>query len=157
MAERLDDLTPEMRAAIGQPGPPVLHEVTTLGIRTFARAVGYTNPVYFDREAAQARGYPDLVAPPGYYGMPVYDPNSSMERWPSFESPFTRLLNGGTEDEPIERIFAGDELDAVTTIVGLRLADTRMGQTLVRTTESVFTRRADGLVVARYRLTMLMY
>ena len=48
----LPDLTPEMKAAIGKPGAPTTYEVTTLGIRTFARAVGYKNPLYFDAAAS---------------------------------------------------------------------------------------------------------
>lgn len=33
-------------------------------IRYFATAIGATNPVYTDREAARAAGHPDIVAPP---------------------------------------------------------------------------------------------
>src|SRR6478672_12988368 len=32
-------------------------------IREFARAIGDDNPLYRDRDAARAAGYPDLVAP----------------------------------------------------------------------------------------------
>ncbi len=157
MAEELADLTPEMKAVIGQPGPTVRYEVTTLGIRTFARSVGYKNPLYLDREAARAKGFPDLVSPPGYYGIPVYDPNRPPERGPSFENPFDRRLNGGTEVEPIERVFAGDDLDAVTTIISLDLRQSRLGQMLVSVSETVYTRVSDGKVVAKTRGTGLSY
>lgn len=157
MAEELTDLTPEMKAVLGKPGPAVRYEVTTLGIRTFARAVGYTNPLYLDREAARAKGFPDLVSPPGYYGIPVFNPGHEEDRRPTFPNPFERRLNGGTEVEPIERVFAGDDLDAVTTIISLDLRQSRLGQMLVGVAETVYTRVSDGKVVAKTRGTSLSY
>lgn len=38
--------------------------VTADDIRDFARAVGDLNPLYLDRQAARAAGYPDVIAPP---------------------------------------------------------------------------------------------
>lgn len=42
------------------------HEVTRDRIVAFARAVGETNPVYTDDEAARQAGYPSIVAPPTF-------------------------------------------------------------------------------------------
>ena len=154
----LDDLTPEMKAAIGREGPPVTYEVTTLGIRTFARAVGYTNPVYFDAATARAKGHRDLLAPPGYYGMPVYQPNApAAAAVEGFDSVFTRRLNGGTEVEPEEDVYAGDVLEARTRVTDLSLRPSRLGQMLVRVSETVFTRISDGVVVGRTRAVGLRY
>ena len=156
--DTLTELTDEMKAAIGQSSAPVTYEVTTLGIRTFARAVGYTNPVYFDEEAAKAKGHRTLPAPPGYLGMPVYNPHATVDRGPSFDSPFKRNLNGGTAIEPVSQVYAGDELEAVTTLANLELVSSRqMGQLLIRTSETVYTRKSDGEVVARTRGTGLSY
>ncbi|MGE3855417.1 MAG: MaoC family dehydratase N-terminal domain-containing protein [Dehalococcoidia bacterium] len=154
----LEDLTPEMKAAIGRESAPVVHEVTTLGIRTFARAVGYTNPVYYDIDAAKAKGHRDLLSPPGYYGMPVYHPGAATG---GEEDPgaglFTRRLNGGTEVEPVQDVYAGDVLDAVTRVTELQLRQSRLGQMLVRVAETVYTRQSDGVVVGRIRNTGLRY
>jgi acyl dehydratase len=38
-------------------------------IREFAAAIGATNPVYRDRNAAQALGHPDAIAPPTFPGV----------------------------------------------------------------------------------------
>ena len=38
--------------------------VTTDDIRDFAQALGDLNPLYLDRRAARAAGYPDVIAPP---------------------------------------------------------------------------------------------
>ena len=36
-----------------------------------AKAIGETNPIYFDLEAARAAGHPDLLAPPSYLGNAI--------------------------------------------------------------------------------------
>lgn len=38
--------------------------VTAEDIRDFAQALGDSNPLYLDRQAARAAGYPDIIAPP---------------------------------------------------------------------------------------------
>ncbi len=158
LADEVMELTPEMKAAIGKGGEPTTYEVTTLGIRTFARAVGYKNPIYFDDEEAKKKGHPALVAPPGYFGMPVFNPFKQSNRRPDFESPFKRNLNGGTAVEPLERVYAGDILEAVTTLTNLEIVPSRAyGQMMIRTSETVYTRKSDGKVVAKTRGTGLSY
>jgi acyl dehydratase len=159
LADEVMELTPEMKAAIGKSGDPTTYEVTTLGIRTFARAVGYKNPIYFDDEDAKKKGHPALVAPPGYLGMPVFNPlKQSAGRRQDFESPFKRNLNGGTAVEPLARVYAGDVLEAVTTLTNLEILPSRAyGQMMVRTSETVYTRKSDGTVVAKTRGTGLSY
>ncbi|MPZ59820.1 MAG: hypothetical protein GEU93_00715 [Propionibacteriales bacterium] len=47
---------------------PVHYVAVTAGdIRRFAYATGETDPIHFDREAARAAGFPDVVAPPMFY------------------------------------------------------------------------------------------
>jgi hypothetical protein len=158
LADEVMELTPEMKAAIGKGGDPTTYEVTTLGIRTFARAVGYKNPIYFDAEEAKKQGHPGLVAPPGYFGMPVFNPFAPASRRVEFESPFTRNLNGGTAVEPLERIYAGDILEAVTSLTNLQIVPSRAyGQMMIRNSQTVYTRKSDGKVVAKTRGTSLSY
>ncbi len=150
-------LTDEMKAAIGKSGEPTQLDVTTTGIRIFARAVGYTNPLYFDEEYAQSKGYKSVVAPPGYFGTPVWDPRKSgAGPRRLFESPFKRNLNGGTEVWPMEKIVAGDRLTSVTTLVNLEGAAGRLGPMLIQTSETVYTNQ-DGVVVGKTRGTGISY
>lgn len=157
MSEELTELSDEMKAAIGASSPPVTYEVSAQGIRTFARAVGYTNPIYYDEEAARGQGHRALPAPPGFYGMPIYNPHAQAIRGPRFRSPFQRALNGGTEVEPLARVYAGDVLEAVTTLTNLELRRGRLGQMLIRTSETVYTRPSDGVVVGKTRGTGISY
>ena len=158
MAEELEDLTDEMKAAVGQETGWSTYEVTTQGIRTFARSVGYKDEKYFDVAAAQSAGYDGLPAPPGFLGMPIFDPNASDgARRQLFENPFERRLNGGTEVEPIEQVYGGDVLDAVSRITTLELTQSRLGKMLIQNSETVYTRQSDGKIVAKTRGTGLSY
>ncbi len=159
MPEELADLTDEMKASIGKSGPAGTLEVTTTGIRMFARAVGYTNPIYYDEEYAKSKGHRALPAPPGYHGTPIYDPSATLTAGPrqEYEMPFTRILNGGSEVEEIETIYAGDVLESVTTLADLQLRRGRVGQMLIRSSETVYTRKSDGAPVAKTRGTLISY
>ena len=60
--------------AIGKTYEPTLYAVGREKIREYARAVGETNPLYLDVEAARAAGYADVVAPPMFavvYSAPL--------------------------------------------------------------------------------------
>lgn len=150
-------LTDEMKAAIGKSGDPSAYEVTSQGIRLFARAVGYRNPLYFDEEYAKSKGHPTIIAPPGYFGVQVWDPRrGSAGPRRMYESPFSRNLNGGTEVEPIQHVYAGDRLTAVSTLANLEGAVGRLGPMLIQTTETVYTNQ-NGVVVAKTRGTGLSY
>ena len=158
MADELEDLTDDMKAAVGQETGRSTYEVTTQGIRTFARSVGYTDPKYFDEAAAKAAGYDGgLPAPPGFLGMPIFNPNAEGGRGELFENPFQRRLNGGTEVEPIEQAYGGDILEAVSRITSLELTQSRLGKMLIQNSETVYTRESDGKIVAKTRGTGLSY
>jgi acyl dehydratase len=109
---------PVSRAAVGKTFPPVTYAVGREKIREYALAVGETNPLHLDPEAARAAGYPDVVAPPMFavvYSAPalgpaLFDPEVGMD--------FARMVHGGQEFRWGRPVVAGDE---VTTTV--RVAD----------------------------------
>ena len=68
-------VTDGMRAMVGVEGPPMTLEVEKTNCRMFARSVGYRDPIFYDEAAAKARGYRSIVAPPGFMGTPVFNPN----------------------------------------------------------------------------------
>ena len=68
---------PINKDALGKEWQPVTYEVGLEKIREYARAVGETNPVNLEREAALAAGYRDVVAPPMFcvvYSAPAMGP-----------------------------------------------------------------------------------
>lgn len=150
MAE-LELITDDMRAIVGQKRPPVTYEVDRTMVRLFARSVGYTDPVYYDLEAARSAGYRDLPCPPGYLGTPVFRPQSID---PEIEAvlalrpsrPLTRQLNGGTEFEYFDDICAGDVLTASSSIADLAERTASLGPMLIVTSKTEFTNAAGKLV-----------
>ena len=102
-------------AAVGKTYPPHRYEVGLEKIREYANAVGETNQVHFDREAARAAGFRDVVAPPmfavvysaGSVGPPIFDPEVGID--------FMRMVHGGQEFVWSEPVCAGDVITTETT------------------------------------------
>jgi acyl dehydratase len=102
--------------AVGKSYPPTLYAVGREKIREYARAVGETNPLHSDLEAARAAGYHDLVAPPMFavvYGLPavgpaLFDPEVGVD--------FAMLVHGAQEFVWGPLVVAGDEVATVVTV-----------------------------------------
>lgn len=151
-------ITDELRAAIGKESPPVTYEVDNLGCRQFARAVGYSDPVYYDEEYAKSQGFRGIVAPVGFLGHPVYNP-AKPARGPEITGlniPLKRILNGGTDVEYFDTICSGDVLTATMKISDIQEREGRMGPMLIVSTENTFKNR-DGETVAIMRGTVIRY
>src|SRR5579884_4416976 len=134
MAEQQSVITQEMRDQIGKEGPPSTLEVDKTAVRMFARAVGHTDPVFYDEAEAKRRGYRSLLAPPHYLGTPVFnpaesDPTSGVPRQARrrFQSKVSRNLNGGTEIEYFGDICAGDVLNARAKLISATERSGSMG------------------------------
>lgn len=163
MAEKIE-ITPEMRAVIGVESPPWAYEVTTTGVRAFARGVGYTDPVYYDEAEAKKRGYRSLPAPATWFGTPVFIPGKSNDTFsgPNNEGPglkhgLRNVLDGGAEIEYEGDICAGDTLTVTIRIADLAVRESKTtGQMLIVTRETTCTNQ-HGQVVARQRSQALFY
>ena len=151
-------ITDAMRAEIGKESEPVPFEVDTSACRMFARAVGYTDPLFFDEEYARSKGYRSTPAPVGFLGHPVYNPSAPQRLGGYFrtDSPFKRILNGGTDIEYLETVCSGDLLSATSKLVDLSERAGRLGPMLVTVTETIY-RNAQGKVVAVARGTGIQY
>ena len=79
-------------------------------VREYAHAVGETEPLYLDVEAARAAGYADVVAPPMFAA--VY---SAPAIWPALMDPevgidYARMVHGAQEFTWHAPVVAGDEI-----------------------------------------------
>jgi acyl dehydratase len=110
--------------AVGKTYPPTLYAVGREKIKEYARAVGETDPLYLDHEAARAAGYKDVVAPPMFavvycgpaIGPAYFDPELGID--------FSRLVHGGQEFKWGPLVVAGDE---VATVVSVKSIEHRAG------------------------------
>ena len=159
-------ITEEMRAKIGLEAAPLTYEVTSTSVRMFARAVGYADPVFYDRAVAQSQGYRDLPAPPGYLGTPVFDPERSdpvssgrRDAGARVPSPHQFVLNGGTDLEFFDAgLCAGDVLTAVSKLESLaeRYSTALGSPILIQTISTTYTNQ-EGRLVAIGRGTTISY
>lgn len=103
-------------SANGKSFPAVNYAVGREKIREFAAAVGETNPLYFDVDAAREAGHADVVAPPMFavvyswraMGQAVFDPEVAIN--------FAMLVHGGQEFRWGPLVIAGDEIDTSVTV-----------------------------------------
>jgi hypothetical protein len=150
-------LTPELLALVGRSWPAVTYEVEAAGIRMWARAVGFDDPVYYDEGVAHERGFERIPAPPGYVGAPVLGIGDPEPGPPirGLHPDVQRSLNGGTEFDYRDPILAGDKLIATTTIAAIRERQGSIGQMLLFFRETHYERAGD--VVAIMRQTVINY
>ncbi|HWF33770.1 MAG TPA: MaoC family dehydratase N-terminal domain-containing protein [Solirubrobacteraceae bacterium] len=102
--------------AVGKVYPPLVYAVGREKIREFAAAVGETNPLHCDVEAARAAGYDDVVAPPMfavvYAGASLtpalFDPEVGIA--------FAMMVHGGQEFRWGRLVVAGDEITTTTSV-----------------------------------------
>jgi len=151
-------ITDEMRAAIGKESKPATLEVDKTAVRMFARAVGYTDLIYYDEEYAKSKGYRSLPAPMGFLGHPIFRPDPSFRPTyvAPFETPFKRVLNGGTDIEYYEPICAGDVLTSTSKIADIVERTGATGTMLFIINETT-CKNQEGRVVARFRGTLIHY
>jgi len=102
--------------AVGKTYAPVTYAVGREKIREYAAAVGETNPLHHDLEAARGAGYADLVAPPMFVvvyagrsvGPAVLDPEVGVN--------LMLMVHGSQEFRWGPVVVAGDEITTVTTV-----------------------------------------
>jgi acyl dehydratase len=111
--------------AIGKIYEPVVYAVGREKVREYAGAVGETDPLYFDVEAARAAGYADLVAPPMFavvysasaVGPPIFDPEIELN--------FPMMVHGAQEFAWGPLVVAGDEITTTASVKDISEADGR--------------------------------
>jgi acyl dehydratase len=103
-------------SAIGKQYPPVTYAVGREKVKEYSHAVGETNPLHLDVEAARAAGYRDVVAPPMFasvycmqaVGPALFDPEVGID--------FARMVHSGQEFTWGPLVVAGDEITTKLTV-----------------------------------------
>jgi acyl dehydratase len=116
---------PVKTEAVGKSYPPVVYAVGREKVKEYANAVGETNPLHLDPEAARAAGYADVVAPPMFavvYSAPAMGP-AILD--PDVGINFATMVHGGQEFVWERPVVAGDE---ITTTVSVKDISERDGK-----------------------------
>jgi acyl dehydratase len=103
----------------GKKHPPFEYEVGREKIREYAWAVGETNQVHFEPDAARAAGFGNVVAPPMFcvvysaraMGPAILDPELGIN--------LALMVHGSQEFEWGEPVVAGDTITTSVTIKDL--------------------------------------
>ena len=110
--------------AVGKTWGPTVYAVGREKIKEYARAVGETNPLHLDHEAARAAGYDDVVAPPMFAVVYCNQAVAPAYFDPELGIDFSRLVHGGQEFKWGPVVVAGDE---ITTTVSVKSVEHRAG------------------------------
>ncbi len=102
--------------AIGKSYEPTTYAVGREKIREYAFAVGETDPLHLDVEAARGAGFADVVAPPMFavvysqraVAPALFDPEVGID--------FAMMVHGGQEFTWGPLVVAGDEITTTASV-----------------------------------------
>jgi len=134
------------RSVIGVDVEVGTHEVSREQMIAYAKAVGETDPLYLDEEAAKAGPYGIIIAPPLFYNMlslqPGLDPKVKFG---------TSGFDAGQHAEFFEPMRAGDTISAKTQVADVYAKTGRTGTMVftVRRTTYINQKGEKTVVVDR--------
>lgn len=112
------------RSALGKSTKDVTVEAEAGRIAFFADVIGETDPIHFDRSAARAAGYPDLVAPATFAAVldleagRILRSSGAKDALQLINCDFKKLLHTEERLDFGDLIFAGDSVGVRTSVVG---------------------------------------
>lgn len=100
--------------------PSEPYEVSRVKIAEFATAIGDSSPLCRDRAAAQAAGYPDVVAPPTFAIVITAANSARLIADPDLGVNYAMVVHGEQSFAYDRPLRAGDVVVAQTTIESIR-------------------------------------
>ena len=107
-------VNPDFAGRVYPPSPA--YEVGREKIREFADAINSQDPVHRDPEAARAKGYPDVIAPPTLAVIIAQRCESQFVTDPAAGIDYARVVHGEERFVHHRPIVAGDLLVATLTV-----------------------------------------
>ena len=144
-------ITDEMRVAINVESEPFVNAVEMGAIAKFARAIGDSNPLFTDEEAARNSRYGGVIAPPTFLRSLRSGPLKAQ-----VSSPYSANLDGGSEWEYFEPVRAGDQITVTTYVSDMFERQGRLGNMLFIVRETKYVNQFDR-TVALQRSTGISY
>lgn len=135
----LDDIRSQSGVAVTRN----LGTVTAVLIRRYARAIGESDPLYYDADFARGRGHADVVAPPNLVtAVSVWDEGDATDDLRADGTPAEihlhglptsgiRVMGGGEDMEFHAPVTAGTTLIERSTLVDAELREGRSGPLIV--------------------------
>lgn len=146
----VDDLAVDTKF-IGKEYPPFVYEVGREKIKEFAKAIGETNPLYLDEEAAKKGPHGDIVAPPTFASLYAGGPVGEMLYDKELALNLMMLVHGEQDFEFFEVARAGDTM---TTKCRISEISEKSGKSFV--TAETMTTNQNGRPVVKARWTFVI-
>jgi acyl dehydratase len=102
---------------VGKVYSPFTVDVEKGRLRLFAKAIGETNPIYFDEDTARKAGYSSLPAPPTFGFSIAMDAEQPFMILEDLGVDKTRSMHGEQVFDYVEPICAGDTITGVQRVV----------------------------------------
>jgi acyl dehydratase len=141
-------INPEYAGRTFEPSEP--YEVSRVKIAEFATAIGDACPLCRDRAAAQAAGYPDVIAPPTFAILVTSADTARLIADPDLGVNYAMVVHGEQSFTHSRPLHAGDVVVAQSTIESIK--QIRTMTTMATVTE---IRTADGEHVCTARSTLV--
>jgi acyl dehydratase len=126
------------------------YEVSRVKIAEFADAIGEPSALCRDRAAAQAAGYPDVIAPPTFAIVVSAAGSAKVTHDPGLGVNYAMVVHGEQNFEHARPLHAGDVVVTQSTIESIRSAG---GLTMMTTVTQI--RTVDGEQVCTARSTLV--
>lgn len=126
--------------------PSEPYAVTAAQIAAFAAAIGATDPVHSDAQAARAAGHRDVIAPPSMAVMWGQRGDRQYIQDPEAGIDYSRLVHGEQSFVHHRPITAGDHIVATVTIESIKSAG---GHSMVSTRAELATAAGEALTTCR--------
>jgi len=107
------------RRHIGYASPPFTTEVERGRLRFFAKAIGETDPVYFDEAAARAAGHRSLPVPPSFFFCLEMDRPEPYGWFDELGIELPKVLHGEQRFVYHRPAYAGDRLRFESRVVDI--------------------------------------
>ena len=137
------------RSVVGVDVEVGTHHVSKEQMIAYAKAVGETNPLYLDEEAANAGPYGTIIAPPLFYNMlnlqPGLDPKVKFG---------TSGFDAGQHAEFLEPIRAGDTISAKTQVADVYAKTGRTGTMVFTVRRTTYTNQKGEKTVVVDRISV---
>jgi len=128
------------------------YEVERCKIKELCKAVGDSNPIFFDKEEAKKNGYKDIPAPltfgtvMNFWGYPEI-----WDRMKEIGVNIQRLLHASEEYEYLQPIYPGDIITGKVMVEGMRSSSMME----VVTFKSTYTRNNETVFIARMKIVIM--
>jgi hydroxyacyl-ACP dehydratase HTD2-like protein with hotdog domain len=140
------------RSRIGHVTAPTTHVVDAWRVALFCRAIGETDPVFFDAAAAERAGHAACPVPPTFLMALESEHQSGAALMQLLDAPVSRVLHTEQDFEFAAPVFVDDQVEITRTVTDM--IDKRAGEMTFITVDSHFS--VAGRQVARATQTLMV-